>query len=86
MRTAGIVVKPPNIGAPSESEDRNDKLFRQSVTMDIRTEWRRNIPILSLIDRIVFAIQFAPIDSDRPIDPNFDIVTDINLAENLINL
>lgn len=86
MRLAGVVVKPPSIGSPSESEDRNDKLFRQSVTMDIRTEWRRNIPIYNLVDRILFAVQFAAITSDRPTDPNFDIVTEINLPENLINL
>lgn len=86
MRLAGVVVKPPSIGAPSESEDRNDKLFRQSVTMDIRTEWRRNIPILNLVDRILFSIQFEPLTSDLPTDPNFNIITEINLAENLINV
>lgn len=86
MRLAGVVVKPPVIGPPSESEDRNDKLFRQSVTMDIRTEWRRNIPVLSVIDRILFSVEIDSMYSDRPTDPSFDIITEINLAETLVNI
>ncbi len=54
----GLIIKPPQIGAPSETDDRNDKLFRQSVTLDIRTEWRREIPINSVIDAIFFTSTF----------------------------
>jgi hypothetical protein len=86
MRNAGIVVKPPNIGAPSESEDRNDKLFRQSITIDIRTEWRREIPVSSIIDRILFVTELVNIENpEAPTDPNFSIYTDISLTDNIIN-
>lgn len=86
LRKAGIVVKPPNIGSPSESEDRNDKLFRQSVTMDFRTEWRREIPVKNIIDTILFAVDIANVDGpDRPVDPNFAIVAKLSLTDFIIN-
>src|SRR5579859_1645528 len=34
----GLIIKPINISAASETDDRNDKLFRQTLTLDIRTE------------------------------------------------
>lgn len=81
----GIVIKPVGIGAPSESDDRNDKLFRQTITLDIRTEWRREIPILSVIDAISFAATFVNVNSpDTPMSPNLDINTEVNLLDMLI--
>lgn len=76
----GIVVKPPHIGAPSEIEDRNDKLFKQSITMDIRTEWRRNIPISNIIESILFTINFGT-NSNIPSSIDFPIETDVTLAD-----
>lgn len=58
LQYAGIVVKPPSIGSPSESEDRNDKLFRQSITLDVRTQWERNVPVKNIIDVINFSMEF----------------------------
>lgn len=58
LQYAGIVVKPPTIGSPSETEDRNDKLFRQSVTLEVRTQWERNVPIKNIIDIITFSMEF----------------------------
>ena len=59
----GIVVKPPVISSPGESDDRSDKLFKISVTIDIRTEWRREIPVGNLIDVIHFTTDFADISN-----------------------
>lgn len=87
LRKAGIVVKPPSISGPSESDDRNDKLFRQTITMDIRSEWRRNIPVKNVIDKILFETDLVNLDNPEAVNsPNFAIKTEINLAENLINL
>lgn len=60
----GLIIKPPQISSPSETDDRNDKLFRQSVTLDIRTEWRREIPINSVIDAIFFTSTFEDLSRD----------------------
>jgi hypothetical protein len=85
LRVAGIVVKPPNIGSPSESEDRNDKLFQQNITFDIRTEWRREIPVKNIIDSILFTADLVYLeDKNHVTDPNFAIETKLTLAENII--
>jgi hypothetical protein len=82
----GLIVKPPNIGAPSETDDRNDKLFRQSITLDIRTEYRREIPIGNIIDTIFFTSTFENISkSDAPISPNITINTETDLLDMLLN-
>ncbi len=81
----GLIVKPITIGSPSETDDRNDKLFRQTITLDIRTEWRREIPIGNLIDAIVFTVTFQ--DLSRPGSPvaqNLTINTDININDTLL--
>ncbi len=85
---AGVMVKPPSISSPSESDDRNDKLFKQTLTIDIRTEWRREIPIKNIIDTIVFSVDLANVESpdSNPVDPNFTINTKVSLAESIINM
>lgn len=83
----GIVIKPINIGAPSESDDRNDKLFRQTITLDIRTEWRREIPISSVIDAILFTASFGNVENlDSPVSPNLEINSLISVADMLIKM
>jgi len=83
----GVIVKPISIGSPTETDDRNDKLFRQSLTLDIRTEWRREIPVASVIDAIVFSVEFGNLSSPNPvIAPNLTINTDVNILDTIINL
>lgn len=86
LHDVGIIVKPPIIGAPTEADDRNDKLFRQSITLNIRTEWRREIPIENLIDTILFTVQFANLSGPTPVpDPNLTIDTEVSITDMLIN-
>lgn len=83
----GLIVKPPQIGAPSESDDRNDKLFRQTITLDVRTEWRREIPISNIINSIMFAIQFGDLNKPDPvIAQNLTINTDVNIVDTILGL
>lgn len=83
----GLIIKPINIGAPTETDDRNDKLFRQSLTLDIRTEWRREIPISNVIDAIVFSVEFANLEvPDAPVASNLTINTEVNIIDLLLNL
>ncbi len=85
LRSAGIVVKPPEIGSPSESDDRNDKLFRQSITLNIRTEWRREIPVKNVIDTILISTDLVNLEDPNAVsDPNFTINTSISFADNVI--
>jgi hypothetical protein len=81
----GVVIKPLSYGAPSESDDRNDKLFRQSITLDIRTEWRREIPVGSIIDAILFTATFEDLSRpESPVSANLTINTDISLLDILL--
>ncbi len=83
----GIVIKPINIGAPSEQDDRNDKLFRQTLTLDIRTEWRREVPIENLIDTIFFSVIFQNLENPTaPYSPNLSIYTDLSVTDLLLNI
>jgi len=87
LHQIGIVVKPISIGSPSETDDRNDKLFRQSLTLDIRTEWKREIPIGNTIDAILFTASFANLDNpNSPVAANLTINTEVNITDMLIGL
>lgn len=69
----GVSIKPDlSISGPSEAEDRNDKLFKQTITINIRCEWRREIPILNFIDTITFCVEFGPIDPPGMSAPNLE--------------
>lgn len=84
---AGIVVKPISVGGPSESDDRNDKLFRQSISFEIRSEYRREIKISNIIDRIVFAVDFGDVENlNNPIAPNITINAEDDITDILINV
>lgn len=73
---SGIVIKPISIGSPTETDDRVDKLFRQSITVDIRCEWRREIPIGNLIDTIALVTEFVDLrNPDAPVAQNLTIKT-----------
>ena len=81
----GLIVKPLSIGSPTESDDRNDKLFSQTITLDIRTEWRREIPIKSVIDSILFTVQFVDFNNPNAVpDPNLTINTEVSLIDNIL--
>lgn len=81
----GLVIKPLSIGAPTESDDRNDKLFKQTLSLDIRVEWRREIPIRNIIDTIMFSVKFGNTQKEPfvPAD-NLTINTNISLIDMLL--
>lgn len=83
---SGIIVKPIIIGSPSETEDRNDKMFKQSITMDIRTEWRREIPIGNIIETIMFTMQFSDIENNGPVANNMTINTEVDLTDMILSI
>ncbi len=83
----GIIIKPPQISAPSESDDRSDKLFKLTMTLDVRTEWRREIPVENLIDAIFFVVEFQDLSNpNAPVANNLTINTDVNIIDTLLNV
>lgn len=84
LNRAGISIKPTvSVSGPSETDDRNDKLYRQTVTLEIRTEWRREIPITDVLDAINFCVSFGRFDEDDVFypAPNLAISTRIELLD-----
>jgi len=88
MYKAGVSIKPNvSVGAPSEGEDRNDKLFKQTINLDIRTEWSREIPVDNILDIINICVDIGNLQTTPPtIAPNLSIVTSLELLDALQGL
>jgi len=84
---AGIVIKSASLSADSEADDRNDKLYKATITLEVRSEWERSIPILGVLDAVNICVDI--VDTNNPnaiIAPNITIETTIELNEQLLNL
>jgi hypothetical protein len=85
LQKSGLVIKGVSSGAPTETDDRNDHIFKQTVTLQVRSEWRRQIPISNIIEIINMGIEFGRIP-EGPIAPNLTINTGETLTDMLSNL
>lgn len=88
LRKAGVLIKSgqPVLSGVTETEDRQqDKLYKATITLEIRTEWRRLIPIDGIIERINFCIDFANLTTNVS-SPNLEINTYISLLDQIENL
>ena len=86
MRKAGVLVKSgsPSLGGVSEGDDRQqDKLYKATVSMDVHTEWRRLIPIDSVVDRINVCVDFEVLGQNNVTDPNFQVNTYVSLLDQI---
>ncbi len=83
LERVGVAIKPnASWSAPSDQEDRNDKLFRQTITLEIRTEWRREIPVRNIVEVINFSVEFGYLSSpNAPIAQNLTINTNVTLLD-----
>lgn len=87
IKDVGIVIKPLSISGASETDDRNDKLFKQTITLDTRLEWRRHIPVGNIIDAISFTADFQDISNPNSIPaPNITVNTTVNILDMILNL
>lgn len=87
LQNMGIVIKNVSSGSPSEADDRNEKLFKRTISLEIRTEWTRVIPISKTIDVINFCIEFGDLNKEPFVPaPNLTIETSIQLLDILNEL
>ena len=87
LQNAGVFIKGMEQSSPSEEEDRNDKLFKQSITLNVRSEWRRETPINSTIDAINICVDFGNVEtSPMQLAPNIRINSNVELLDALIDL
>lgn len=86
LQNAGVFVKGASIGTPSEVDDRTDKLFKVTVTCDIRTEWHRHTPVQSVIDAINICVDLGNLQTEPPaIAPNLRINSGVDLLDVLVD-
>ena len=87
FQKAGIVIKPPSVSADSESDDRNDKLYKATISFDVRTEWERSIPVQSTVDAINICMEIgntlSPVFTSAP---NVTIENTLSLTDIMLNL
>ena len=87
LTTAGVFIKTINASGTSEIDDRNDKIFKQTITCEIRTEWRRKIPINSTIDAISICVDFGNLEvQPAQIAPNLRINSSVELIDAFLSL
>jgi hypothetical protein len=65
MIKSGVFSKPLSISSPTETDDSKDKLYRATITVPVRTEWRQQIPIETVLDQINFCIDFGSLASTQ---------------------
>jgi hypothetical protein len=81
LAKAGVVVKPPSLTGFTEAKDReNVPLYKASISLEYRTEWRRLIPISSVVDQINFCIDFKNMETGITA-PNLEISTNVLLDD-----
>lgn len=87
LQNAGLAIKGVQVSGASESDDRNDKLFKATVTLTIRSEWRRAIPIGNIIEVIQTSIEFGRVNPPvTPVSANLTINTNQTLVDLLNSL
>lgn len=86
LEKSGLFIKSIQAGSVSESDDRNDKLYRQSITLNFRSEWKRHIPVGNVVEIINLAVDFQRLDvPDAPVAANLKITEEFTLTETLMN-
>lgn len=67
LQQNGLFVRTVSAGGESvENIGANDPYFSISITVSTRSEWRREIPISTLVDRIQFCFNIDLVNSDVP--------------------
>lgn len=64
LRAQGLLIKSLSIGAENSEQFVNDFIYSQSITLNCRSEWRVEIPIENLVEKIVFNIESTKTSPD----------------------
>lgn len=84
---AGLLVKEVSTGSTSEEEDRNDKIYKQDITLGIRSDWEQRTYVTNIIDVINICVDFGNLNENPPvIAPNLSISTSVEFIDTINNL
>jgi hypothetical protein len=88
LERSGVIIKGVSASAMTTVPDRNGLLFKTTLTLNILSQWRREIKIDNFISIINLCVDFTNnINSESIISsPNLNISTNINLIEQIQNM
>jgi len=88
MLRSGLLIKGVSLSSSTETEDRgNEKLHKQTVNLQVRSEWRVEIPVESVVDAINICVDFGNLKEEPPVfAPNISINTIVNLQESIVEV
>jgi len=85
MLNAGLFIKNTRVSGESSEDFGNDKIFKQTISLECRGEYRRIIPIDSLVDVITVCADFADLSQADPvIAENLNINFTLDLTDILL--
>jgi hypothetical protein len=65
LQDAGLLVKTVSYGGEREEDWANDKIYIQPISVETFSEWRREIPMDSVVETINFCFEFGVLGSGR---------------------
>ena len=72
LTRAGLFIKSVKTDAESSEIYQNDMVYKQTITLECRSEYRRLIPIENIVEVIDLCVEFGNIGNNLP-DPNLQI-------------
>lgn len=84
---SGMLIKKLSVSSISEADDINDKIYTATISLDIRSEWRREIPVENIIDAINICVDFGRVDvTPTTFAENLQVNTSITLLDAISGL
>jgi len=85
MTRSGLFIKDIKTTGESSELYQNDFIFKQTISLDCRGEYRRIIPVENIIEAITLCIEFGQIDNPAsPPDPNLQINYSFDLTDAIL--
>jgi hypothetical protein len=79
LSESGLGIKTVSISGEREEDYANDKIYMQTISVETYSEWRREIPIDSIIEMINFCFNFGLFSSGRFVTDT----TSINISDSV---
>ena len=73
---AGVLIKDTSVSFSEDLDRKKERIYRAKIVLDIRSEWKREIPIGNIVDIINMCIDFGKVDTGV-FAPNLTINTTV---------
>ena len=80
LTRAGLFIKSVKTDGETSEVYQNDMIYKQTITLECRSEWRRLIPISNIVEIINLCVEFGNISYNLP-DPNLQINYTYDLSD-----